>query len=268
MRLFPELEYAITPRYLTAPSKRRAGLLLRQKVRFLVVHDTGNSGSTAAANVSYYQSSRNTLSASAHLFVDDRQILECVPALTGPPEKAWHVRYSTTEDKRRYGCKANDAAIGVEYCFGPHINADEAYRRFVWLLAYACWKFGLDPARDIVGHHLLDPGRKTDPQTGLARSYRSYRQLLLDVPAAYDYYTGKAAAPPAAGIEVQGVVVVRAPLNIRKGEPFRRAPARLVPAGTRLPIVGKVTGERVRGNSRWYALPNNEFCWSGAVVPA
>lgn len=266
MRLFPDLEYPILARYLTAPSKRRAGLLMRQKVRFLVVHDTGNSGSTAAGNVSYYQSSRNALSASAHLFVDDRQILECVPALTGPPEKAWHVLYSITEDNRRYGCNSNDAAIGVEYCFGPNINADEAYRRFVWVLAYACWKFKLDPARDIVGHHILDPARKTDPKTGLARSHRSYAQLLLDVPAAYARYTGQAAAAPAPLAEVTGTVTARTTINVRRGEPFRRAPARLVAAGTKLPFLRTVQGERVNENAVWYALPNNEFCWSGAVV--
>lgn len=262
MTRFPDLEYPIVPRYLTAPSKRRAGLLLRQPVRFLVAHDTGNSGSTAAGNVAYYQSTRNAVSASAHLFVDDRQILECVPALTGPPEKAWQVLYGVSEDNRRYGCNANDAAIGVEYCFGPNINADEAYRRYVWVLAYLCWKFKLDPARDIVGHHILDPARKTDPRSGLARSNRSYSQLLLDVPAAFARYSGQGlAVPPPAGPAQS--LVTRTGLNLRRGEPFRRAPARLVPAGTPLQALGTVVGEAIGENATWYALPNEEFCWSG-----
>ena len=51
MRLFPELEYAIISCCLTAPGKPRAGLLMRQKVRFLVAHDTGNSGSMAAGTL-------------------------------------------------------------------------------------------------------------------------------------------------------------------------------------------------------------------------
>jgi hypothetical protein len=54
-------------------------------VRFVVAHDNGNPGSTAAGNVKYYENSRNEKSASAHLFVDDQEILECIPALTGPP---------------------------------------------------------------------------------------------------------------------------------------------------------------------------------------
>ena len=266
MRVFPDLEYPILAHYLTAPSKRRAGLLMNQKVRFLVAHDTGNSGSTAAGNVSYYQGSRDAISASAHLFVDDRQILECVPALTGAPEKAWQVLYNITEDNRRYGCNANDAAIGVEYCFGPNINADEAYRRYVWVLAYACWKFGLDPARDVVGHHILDPLRKTDPKSGLVLSHRSYSQLLLDVPAMYARCTGQPAEVPAALGAETGAVITRTAVNLRLGEPYRRARARLVPAGATLSILGTVQGENVSENATWFALSNNEFCWSGAVV--
>ena len=52
-------------------------------VKFVVAHDTGNPNSTAGQNVAYYEQSRNELSASAHLFVDDREIIECIPALTG-----------------------------------------------------------------------------------------------------------------------------------------------------------------------------------------
>ncbi|GAB2967610.1 hypothetical protein GCM10027048_42950 [Hymenobacter coalescens] len=264
MRQFPDLEYPITQSWLTPHTKRRSGLPAAE-IRFLVAHDTGNRGSTAAGNVSYYEHSRNEISASAHLFVDDRQILECVPALTAAPEKAWHVLYSTTEDNRRYGANANDAAIGVEYCFGPNINADEAYRRYVWVLAYCCWKFKLDPARAIVGHCILDPHRKTDPKSGLAQSNRSYEQLLRDVPAVYARCTGQPHPADWATEPAAGTVRTRSRVNIRQGEPYRRAAARLVPAGHELAYVGRVQGENVNENDQWYALPNNEYCWSGAV---
>lgn len=268
MRQFPDLEYPIAQHFLTVPSKRRSGRPAAP-IRFLVAHDTGNRGSTAAGNVSYYEKSHNQVSASAHLFVDDRQIIECVPALTAAPEKAWHVLYNCTEDKRRYACHANDAAIGVEYCFGPNINADEAYRRYVWVLAYACWKFRLDPARDIIGHSVLDPHRKTDPHSGLAQSHRSYAQLLLDVPAVYARCTG--VQPVEKGLlPKSGLILTRTRLNIRYGEPYRRAPGRVVPGGQQLPFIGHLEGENVSENNLWYALPNNEYCWSGGVdlVPA
>jgi len=231
-----------------------------------VAHDTGNPGSTAAGNVRYYTDTYRTATpASAHLFVDDRQILECVPAITGSPEKAWHVLYDRREDNILYGCNANDAAIGVEYCYGGTINADEAYRRYMWLLAYLCVKFELDPRRDITGHCFLDPGRKTDPVSGLLQSRRSFSQLLADVVDTFRVIGGELpdAPPLPATVTAQGL------LNIRTGEPFRRAPvARQAPAGEVLAVLGQVTGEAVNGNDAWYLLsPGNQYCWSGAVRP-
>ncbi|HYE60225.1 MAG TPA: peptidoglycan recognition family protein [Candidatus Kapabacteria bacterium] len=178
-------KYTITPRYLTPNTKRRSGLPI-SRVKFVVAHDTGNPGSTAAGNVSYYEQSRNQMSASAHLFVDDKEIVECIPALTGDrPEKAWHVLYNLPKDNNMYGVDANDGAIAVEYCYGGAINADEAYRRYVWVLAYLCYVFTLDPKTSIVGHYILDPDRRSDPKSGLAHSGRTYEQLLRDVVAEY-----------------------------------------------------------------------------------
>lgn len=174
------IKYEIIPSYLTVPSKRRSGIKMN-RVGFIVAHDTGNPNSTAMANVKYYERSKNDVSASAHIFVDDKDIIECIPALTGTPEKAWHVLYETPLDNQLFGDDANDIAIGVEYCYGTNINATEAYKRYVWVLAYICYRFNLNPAKAIIGHMILDPKRKTDPQNGLKHSGRSYQQLLQDV---------------------------------------------------------------------------------------
>src|ERR1700741_1312413 len=141
-------KYTITPAYLTVKSKRRSGKLISPGVKFIVAHDTGNPKSTARNNRDYYERSRNEKSASAHLFVDDKEILECIPALTSDkPEKAWHVLYEKPADNELFGYDANDAAIGVEYCYGGTINADEAYKRYVWVLAKICSVYGLDPSK-------------------------------------------------------------------------------------------------------------------------
>ncbi len=264
-----KLRYAITPRYLTAPSRRRSGRPISPAVKFLVAHDTGNPGATAAANVAYYQRSRDDESASAHLFVDDREILECVPALTQDPEKAWHVRYVVPVDDRLFGYDANDAAIGVEYCYGGTIDADEAYRKYVWVLAYACHRFGLDPARSVVGHFFLDPTRRTDPVTGLARSRRTYEGLLRDVVAEHEACSGAGlVAAPGAWVPGAGNVVAAARLNVRKGAPSRRADVvQVVSRGTVLSFDGWVEdGEAVNGNPKWYRDPDGNFFWSGGVA--
>lgn len=135
-------------------------------VGFIVSHDTGNDGSTAMGNVGYYERSCNEVEASAHVFVDDKDIIECIPVTFHKPEKAWHVLYNRTEDNVRFGDDANDIAIGVELCYSDKkgsIDNSEAYKRYVWYHAYLCYKFELDPRAEIVGHNELDPDRKADP---------------------------------------------------------------------------------------------------------
>jgi N-acetylmuramoyl-L-alanine amidase len=179
------MKYEITPRYLTGPSKRRPVLYMDQVV-FVVAHDTGNPGSTAAGNVSYYEASRNEMEASAHIFVDDRNILECIPFLTGTAEKAWHVGYSVTADNERFGVDANDAAGGIELCYGGSIDIEEAYRRYVWTLAYASYTYDLNPAYFIVGHYMLDPQRRSDPRPALALLGKTFEDLVQDVVDEYN----------------------------------------------------------------------------------
>lgn len=264
------MRYEITPRYLTAPSKRRSGFKISSAVRFLVAHDTGNPGSSAGANVRYYQRTRDKMSASAHIFVDDREIIECVPALTAPPEKAWHVRYGVEGDNRLYGVDANDAALGIEYCYGDRIDADAAYDKYVWVLAYCLHRFELDPWSDIVGHYFLDPGRRSDPVTGLAHSRRTYDQLLRDVRA--DYHAGRGeqapAAPPSPPVPAVGTATTRVRLNIRKSAPSMRAPLhQTVAAGTQLTYSRIVRdGEPVNGNPIWLGDDQERFFWSGGVT--
>ncbi|AXY77457.1 amidase [Paraflavitalea soli] len=261
-------KFIVIPRYLPVPSRRRAGTPI-QKVRFLVAHDTGNPGSTAANNIQFYINTAKTVepakTASAHLFVDDKEILECVPALTASAEKAFHVLKKVTKDNELYGINANDGAIGVEYCYGGAINADKAYEKFVWTLAKLCFVYNLNPAKDIVGHFFLDPARKTDPVTGLARSRRTYEQLLRDVAAEFETCTGNAPAGPTTTAQT-GSVTVTVKLNLRKAPNTRAAIVQVVPAGTVLQFTATIPdGEPVNNNPLWYQDTHGNYFWSGGV---
>lgn len=194
------MKYEIVPRYLTGPSQRRPVLAL-DPCRFMVAHDTGNPGATAAANVAYYERTRNDMSASAHLFVDDREIIECIPFLTGAAEKAYHVVYNVTTDNIRYGADANDAAGAVELCYGGRIDLGEAYKRYVWVLAYACYRYGLNPGTDIAGHYMLDPARRTDPREPLRLLGKTFDDFLQDV--ADEYASSVTPDPPDAPLSVE-----------------------------------------------------------------
>lgn len=194
------MAYTITQDYLPNKSLRRPGIK-NLGIKFLVAHDTGNDGSTAKNNVTYYKNSANVMEASAHTFIDDKDIIECIP-LT---EKAWHVRYEITLDNERFGDDANDIAIGVELCYSTKgkFDSKKAYERYVWYLAYLCKKYGLDPRSKIIGHQHLDPSRKTDPTNALKTIGKSYDVLISDVYKEYLVQTGNkesAAVKPASKV--------------------------------------------------------------------
>ena len=250
-------KYSVTAKYLSSRTKRRPGLRMNPGVKFIVAHDTGNPGSTANGNVRYYENSNNEMSASAHLFVDDKEIIECIPALTGPPEKAWHVRYNVDQDDKLFGHDSNDAAVGVEYCYGGRINADEAYARYIWVMAFICFKFKLDPRNSIVGHYFLDPTRKTDPVSGLAHSRRTFEQMLDDVVAEYIDCGG--ILPEEKKIDKKGQAIVNTRLNIRIGAPNTRVPvAYTALPGDKIDYIDLTSdGQKINGNSTWLKTKDN-----------
>lgn len=177
-----KMKYQIKQDFLPINTKRRSGKKI-SKVRFLVAHDTGNPNSTAKGNVTYYKNSANNESASAHIFVDDKEIIECIPAFK-IPEKAWHVLYNKPKDNQLFGYDSNDVAIGVELAYsvnGGKINNEESYKKYVWVLAYLCYFYELNPLKHITGHHILDPQRKTDPVNALSKMGKTYDGLLKDV---------------------------------------------------------------------------------------
>jgi len=164
-------------------TKRRSGIKIN-KVRFGVSHDTGNPNSTAQGNVNYYKNSANDQSASAQVFIDEKEILICIPL----DEKAWHVIYEKPIDNQLYGDDANDIAIGIELCYFPndYNRSLKAYEKYVWFHAWLAYTYKLDISKDFVGHYTLDPQRKTDPMNAFKVVGKTFAQFLKDVQAEYN----------------------------------------------------------------------------------
>lgn len=86
------------------------------KIKYLVIHYTGNDGDTAASNAKYYHN--NTVEASAHYFVDDTTVFRCVPDL----KVAWAVggkKYASCDSTgggSMHGIITNTNSISVELC--------------------------------------------------------------------------------------------------------------------------------------------------------
>jgi N-acetylmuramoyl-L-alanine amidase len=158
-------KYLVTNRFIKKDLKQRPGG--NRIPRYAVAHDTGNPDSTAQQNFKYFNS--RPLDASAHVFIDDNEILVIIPL----HEKAWHVRYDVSD--------ANEWAIGVEICYGPSIDFHEAYLRYVWFFAYLCDMFQWNPETHIKGHFELDPKRRTDPLNSFHQYDKSFPFFIEDV---------------------------------------------------------------------------------------
>lgn len=178
-------KYLINYDFLKSGTKRRSGRKI-SKLGFVVGHDTGNKNSTAKNNADYYSNTVNDVSASAHTFIDDKEIREIIPITTKSPEKAWHVIYNEPTDNLAYGDDANDIAAGVELCYGDNINSNEAYKRYVWYIAYIIYLYDLNPYTDVTGHFILDPQRRSDPVNALNRMGKTWTEFLLDVIKEYN----------------------------------------------------------------------------------
>ncbi len=258
-------KFIVIPHYIPKPSKRRHGTVIG-KVRFVVAHDTDNPGATALDHAKHYANTPDAKSVSAHLFVDDKEIRECVPALTAPAEKAWHVLYSVPKDNELYGVNANDAAIGVEYCIGDNIDADKAYAKYVWVIAKICFQFQLDPSKDVVGHFFLDPERRDDPIKGLSRSRRTYEQLLRDIVTEYNECTGNITAPVLNQTVASGTATTAVRLNVRKAPNTRADLVQVLPPNTAVAYTAIIqNGEPVNNNPIWYKDANDNYFWSGGT---
>lgn len=135
--------------------------------KFAVIHDTGNPNSTAQGNVNYYKDSYNVdwiATASAHIFVDDKECIVCIPL----DEKAWHVLYDVTLDNLWYGDDANDIAFGIEYAyFSDRSRSLKSLDNGCRVMGALCKEYGIDVKTELPGHQDIQAG-KIDPGNLLA----------------------------------------------------------------------------------------------------
>ena len=174
--------------------------------------------------------------------------------------------YSVPKDNELFGVNANDAAIGVEYCYGTNIDADKAYAKYVWILARLCFEFQLDPSKDVVGHFFLDPARRDDPVNALTFSRRTYDQLLKDIVTEFNECTGVAAPTPLNITLQSGTAVTAVRLNVRKTPDTRSDIIQVLPANNSVNFTEIVNnGQAVNNNPVWYKDTSGGYCWSGGM---
>lgn len=162
---------------------RRSGQKLTSGTpAFAVAHDTGNPNTTAQDNINYYKNSYNidwALVASAHIFVDDKEAIICIPVT----EKAWHVIYNATTDNDWYGADANDVAFGVEGSyFTDKARSKKSLDNLARVMAYLCNYWKIDYKTEMPGHQDIQAG-KVDPgnlleHAGYSRNISNFDKLV------------------------------------------------------------------------------------------
>ncbi|WP_010501829.1 hypothetical protein [Paenibacillus elgii] len=83
-----------------------------------------------------------------------------------------------------FGVDSNDAAGGVELCYGGKIDLAEAYKRYVWVL----YRYGLNPVTESPAI-IYWTARKTGPMNASRLLGKTFEQLIADVVAEYQECT-------------------------------------------------------------------------------
>lgn len=137
--VFPELD--IDEQFLTINENSRPGTELK-KIRRIVIHYTGNPGTTAQANRDYFESLavNPVTSASSHFVIGlEGEIIQCVPLN--------EIAYASNE--------ANSDSISIECCH-PDATGEfsvKTYNQCVALTAALCEYYHLDPNTDVIRHY-------------------------------------------------------------------------------------------------------------------
>lgn len=145
--------------YLTAGHPNRPGTVLK-KVTGIVVHWTGNesAGADAVGNRNYFNrtwkgTQKKALEsdgspfryASAHLNVDDHQLVEVLPWKKGVAEMGYHVGGTYVDGIcNKLGTSyPNDSTIGLEICVNADGNFSKTYWNAVGVIAWMLSEHGL-----------------------------------------------------------------------------------------------------------------------------
>lgn len=144
-----------------------------QRIEYIVIHDTGNPSKGAGADNHYRYFNGGNRNASAHYFVDDKEIIQTVEDTNA----SWHCG----DGKGKYGI-TNSNSIGVEIC----INSDGDYQKAVAnaaeLIKHLMEKHNI-PIEKVVRHY--DASSKICPRTMSHNNWEkwnTFKQSLQERP--------------------------------------------------------------------------------------
>lgn len=140
-----------------------------QKVKNLVIHDTGNHSVGAGALNHYKYFNGGNRGASAHYFVDDKEIIQIV----GDSFASWHCGDNQGRGRALNGV-TNSNSIGIELCVNKDGNYEKAYNNLIELVKNLMVKFNISH-NNVVRHY--DVSRKSCPDTFKANNWARWNEF-------------------------------------------------------------------------------------------
>ncbi|MDX9917735.1 MAG: N-acetylmuramoyl-L-alanine amidase [Gudongella sp.] len=136
-----------------------------EKIKYIVVHDTGNANKGAGARNHYLYFNSPGRNASSHYFVDSNEIWQIVE----DENAAWHCG----DGKGRYGI-TNSNSIGIELCINSDGNWEETKIKGTQLIRELLKKYNL-PKSCVVRHY--DASLKNCPAKMSPMGWREWTQF-------------------------------------------------------------------------------------------
>lgn len=131
-------------------SKGRNG----EKIKYIVIHDTGNTSLKSDALAHYNYFNNGVRNASAHYFVDDKRIVQCVL----DENTSWHCG----DGKGKFGIN-NYNSIGIEICVNKDGDYDKSIQNCIELVVELMKKHSIEYYNHLVRHY--DASRKICPHS-------------------------------------------------------------------------------------------------------
>ncbi|AID45417.1 N-acetylmuramoyl-L-alanine amidase [Candidatus Arthromitus sp. SFB-mouse-NL] len=140
-----------------------------EKIKYITVHDTGNPDRGADAEAHFKLHDRADRGASAHYFVDDKQILRIIR----DDDKSWHCG----DGKGKYGI-TNENSIGIEMCINSDGDFNKTYQNTLDLVKYLMNKYNISIDK-VVRHY--DASRKSCPDTWKQDNWEMWNKFKSDL---------------------------------------------------------------------------------------
>lgn len=135
------------------------------KPQYLVIHDTGNKkkGANARAHYKYFNGADR--GASAHFFVDDKEIIQVVKE----SDASWHCG----DGRGKYGI-SNFNSLGIEICINEDSDYKETLENTLALVRTLQAKHGIQDER-VVRH--FDASKKICPRSMSAHNWKIWEEF-------------------------------------------------------------------------------------------